>query len=236
MSEHPWDWFSVFLASAAISSLYYIANPSDHSTKTQHLFRNPPFMQTLSASSNKICWRIARNIHLITSHASAALECDTRCGKGWIGCKNGSRGRSGLCRHGDMWSWAQSDRPVCAVERCRCGLHLPANGPISLQRMSSSLPTETVAKVFLLPSGMGGFNLFSVCLSGLPTRRRYLENAGLLTNLLLKTQRTRHLFSARSLSEVALDLKTWPRPPPDLQYTIWSLLGCLEPKSRCSGR
>lgn len=51
----------------------------------------------------------------------------------------------------------QSDQPVCAVERADAGCTI---GLILLQRVSSSLPTETVAKVFLLPSGTGGFNLF----------------------------------------------------------------------------
>lgn len=69
-SEESWDW--LFLASAAISGLYYIANPSDHSTTTQHLFRNPLFVLTLSGSSNKIHWWIAKNIHLIMSYKSAA--------------------------------------------------------------------------------------------------------------------------------------------------------------------
>lgn len=107
MSQHPWDRFSVFLASAAISSLYYIANPSDHSTKTQHLFRNPPFMQTLSGSSNRICWWIARNSHLITSHTSAAWNAIAAFCCGRMDRLKRKLGRSRLCRHVDMWSWSR---------------------------------------------------------------------------------------------------------------------------------
>lgn len=127
MSEESWDWFSVFLASAAISGLYYIANPSDRSTTTQHLFRNPPFMLTLSGSSNKIHWWIAKNIHLIMSYKSAAWNVITAFRRGEMDQRKQNLRRHRLRCLEDIWHRSgisgQSARWLSSARACCCARH-----------------------------------------------------------------------------------------------------------------
>lgn len=244
MSEHPWDWFSLFLASAAISSLYYIANPSDHSTKTRHLFRNPPFMQTLSWSSNKIRWWIARNIHLVTSHPSLRED-------GSAKTEAGQKRALSPRRHVIV---VKSDGPVCPLSvfpfagltfiRPSMQMLLSSSSKAAAarpdatphQRTNSSVVYEvyvwavTCARYHRncsqsvpLPSGTGGFFSASVWSANPPSlfkKREMLSGASkLLTNFLLKSQR-RHMCYGQSLLEVALELKAYGPPWPGVQYLI----------------
>lgn len=134
-SEESWDW--LFLASAAISGLYYIANPSDHSTTTQHLFRNPPFVLTLSGSSNKIHWWIAKNIHLIMSYESAAWNVITDFWERDGSTENGTW-RTGLRRLVDVWSWSRMTVGALSVSIRRNDFYQPEPADIALLLRSSS--------------------------------------------------------------------------------------------------
>lgn len=104
----------MFLASAAISSLYYIANPSDRSTKTQRLFLIRPSCRlyleapTIFADGSP---KTSTLLHLI--QLQSGMRSPLSAAGGWIG-RNGSWAGTGSVA-AEACDPSQEWRLVCAL-------------------------------------------------------------------------------------------------------------------------